>query len=175
LRFVVLHSLQAVVDLVRHRGVSVKAELKGPRFDLDALVHLSPSGRSLLVIIWHLLADPDTRFHDLGADHYDHHVSGGLPGSHGIPPFRRTRTSRGLARVADKVFEIVRDSVRPNKLDRSGLASARELKAFTASANRPDVSGADARHARSSGEAPSHHMLLSRGTPIHQRSGTGMD
>jgi hypothetical protein len=42
--------------------------------------------------------------------------------------------------VADKVFEIVRDSVRPNKLDRSGLASARELKAFTASANRPDVS-----------------------------------
>ena len=23
-------------------------------------------GRSLLVIIWHLLADPDTRFHDLG-------------------------------------------------------------------------------------------------------------
>jgi hypothetical protein len=27
-------------------------------------------GRSLLVIIWHLLADPNTRFHDLGADHY---------------------------------------------------------------------------------------------------------
>jgi transposase len=26
-------------------------------------------GRSLLVIIWHLLADPDTRFHDLGANH----------------------------------------------------------------------------------------------------------
>ncbi|MEV5898353.1 hypothetical protein [Nonomuraea fuscirosea] len=26
--------------------------------------------RSLLVIIWHLLADPTTRFHDLGADHY---------------------------------------------------------------------------------------------------------
>ena len=65
--------------------------------------------------------------------------------------------------MADKVFEIVRDSVRPNKLDRSGLASARELKAFTASANRPDVSGADARHARSSGNAPSHHMLLPEG------------
>jgi hypothetical protein len=32
-------------------------------------------GRSLLVIIWHLLADPDTRFHDLGADHYDRHVN----------------------------------------------------------------------------------------------------
>ncbi|MFL6051912.1 MAG: IS110 family transposase [Actinoallomurus sp.] len=27
-------------------------------------------GRSLLVIIWHLLSDPDVRFHDLGADYY---------------------------------------------------------------------------------------------------------
>lgn len=27
-------------------------------------------GRSMLVIIWHLLADPDARFHDLGADHF---------------------------------------------------------------------------------------------------------
>jgi len=32
-------------------------------------------GRSLLVIIWHLLADPDTRFHELGADHYDRHTN----------------------------------------------------------------------------------------------------
>ena len=32
-------------------------------------------GRSLLVIIWHLLADPDTHFHELGADHYDRHVN----------------------------------------------------------------------------------------------------
>ena len=24
----------------------------------------------MLVVIWHLLAQPDTRFHDLGADHY---------------------------------------------------------------------------------------------------------
>ena len=29
----------------------------------------------MLVIIWHLLADPDTRFHELGADHYDRHVN----------------------------------------------------------------------------------------------------
>ena len=28
-------------------------------------------GRSILTIIWHLLADPDARFEDLGADHYD--------------------------------------------------------------------------------------------------------
>jgi transposase len=32
-------------------------------------------GRSMLVSIWHLLADPDTRFHDLGADHYDRHLN----------------------------------------------------------------------------------------------------
>jgi transposase len=32
-------------------------------------------GRSILVIIWHLLADPATRFHELGADHYDRHVN----------------------------------------------------------------------------------------------------
>ena len=32
-------------------------------------------GRSILVIIWHLLANTDTRFHDLGSDHYDRHVN----------------------------------------------------------------------------------------------------
>lgn len=33
------------------------------------------TGRSILVITWHLLADPDARFEDLGPDHYDRHVS----------------------------------------------------------------------------------------------------
>ena len=28
-------------------------------------------GRSILVIVWHLLRDPDTRYHDLGSDYYD--------------------------------------------------------------------------------------------------------
>jgi transposase len=32
-------------------------------------------GRSILVIIWHLLADPDARFHDLGSGFYDTHVN----------------------------------------------------------------------------------------------------
>jgi transposase len=32
-------------------------------------------GRSILVIIWHLLSEPDTRFCDLGSDHYDRHVN----------------------------------------------------------------------------------------------------
>ena len=35
-------------------------------------------GRSMLVIIWHLLSDPDTPFHDLGADHYARTVSPAL-------------------------------------------------------------------------------------------------
>jgi transposase len=28
-------------------------------------------GRSILIIIWHLLSDPQTRFHDLGPGFYD--------------------------------------------------------------------------------------------------------
>jgi transposase len=34
-------------------------------------------GRSILVIIWHLLAEPDTRYHDLGPDYYDRHLNHG--------------------------------------------------------------------------------------------------
>ncbi len=32
-------------------------------------------GRSILVVIWHLLADPETRWADLGADHYERHLN----------------------------------------------------------------------------------------------------
>jgi transposase len=32
-------------------------------------------GRSILVIVWHLLSDPDAEFHDLGADFYDTRIS----------------------------------------------------------------------------------------------------
>jgi transposase len=32
-------------------------------------------GRSILVIVWHLLQDPDARFHDLGADHFSRHTN----------------------------------------------------------------------------------------------------
>lgn len=31
-------------------------------------------GRSMLVVIWHLLSDPNSRFVDLGADYYDRHI-----------------------------------------------------------------------------------------------------
>jgi hypothetical protein len=39
-------------------------------------------GRSILVIIWHLLSDPDARYTDLGSDHY----------AQRIDPERRKRT-----------------------------------------------------------------------------------
>lgn len=39
-------------------------------------------GRSLLVVIWHLLADPDARYTDLGSDFYQSRIS----------PDRRRRT-----------------------------------------------------------------------------------
>jgi len=32
-------------------------------------------GRSILTIVWHLLSDPDARFHDLGPGFYDKRVS----------------------------------------------------------------------------------------------------
>jgi transposase len=32
-------------------------------------------GRSILVIMWHLLSDPETRFHDLGPDYFTHHTN----------------------------------------------------------------------------------------------------
>ena len=32
-------------------------------------------GRSILIIIWHLLSDPDSHFHDLGPDFYDKRVT----------------------------------------------------------------------------------------------------
>jgi transposase len=31
-------------------------------------------GRSILVIVWQLLSDPDARFHDLGPGFYDTHI-----------------------------------------------------------------------------------------------------
>jgi hypothetical protein len=59
-----------------------------------------------------------------------------------------------------KVYEVVRDSVKPTPLDRSGLATRDEISAFTGSANRPDVSGPDARHARMGGGPPQRQMSL---------------
>jgi transposase len=41
------------------------------RGKLKALVAVA---RSILVVVWHLLADPNTRFHDLGPDYYTNRV-----------------------------------------------------------------------------------------------------
>ena len=62
-----------------------------------------------------------------------------------------------------KVFEIIRDSIRPDTIVGLGWATETEKSAFTASANRPDVSGTDARHARISGAPPTHQMSLAEG------------
>jgi hypothetical protein len=57
-----------------------------------------------------------------------------------------------------KVFEIIRDAVKPIALDKSGLATKDEISAFTCSANRPDVGGLAVRHARIDGGLPKRTM-----------------
>jgi hypothetical protein len=57
-----------------------------------------------------------------------------------------------------KVFEIVNNNV--TGLRKRGWITSEEIRAFTASANRPDISGADARHARMSGDPPKRTMTL---------------
>ena len=219
------------------RVVSMKAELNGHEFDLDALVDLFPSGPIRVVResgVHYLLADEiDNR--PQGVQYYapkvletvnglarvansayqpvelsgyyfegeQRHVvvkpdgvvirmRAGTPrvavtNSDGVvpalpPPLGPQRAAvatthpevtEALAIMSQpaalgwielyKVFEIVRDSVTPNTLDKVGLASAHDLSAFGASANRPDVSGAEARHARMSGGLPKHHMSLPEG------------
>jgi transposase len=32
-------------------------------------------GNLILTIVWHLLSDPDARFHDLGADYFDTRIN----------------------------------------------------------------------------------------------------
>ena len=44
------------------------------RGKLKALVAIA---RSILVIVWHLLADPTARFHDLGADYHARRIDTG--------------------------------------------------------------------------------------------------
>ena len=51
-------------------------------------------GRSILVIVWHLLSDPDTRFPDLGADHFTTHVNPDTQETQPHPPTRSPRLQR---------------------------------------------------------------------------------
>jgi len=57
-----------------------------------------------------------------------------------------------------KVHEIVRHNIRPATATSLGWATAGDVSAFTASANRPDVSGQRARHARVTGVPPRRSM-----------------
>ena len=72
-------------------------------------------GRSILVIVWHLLADPDTRFHDLGPDHFDRRVTtdaNSRPSATGSPSNqppdiqlnKRSRLRRELSRARSPPF-----------------------------------------------------------------------
>jgi hypothetical protein len=57
-----------------------------------------------------------------------------------------------------KVYEIIRDAVKPIALDKSGLATKDEISAFTGSANWPEIGGLGARHARMGGGLPERTM-----------------
>jgi hypothetical protein len=65
-----------------------------------------------------------------------------------------------------KVHEIIRDSIRPTKLTDVGWTDKITDSAFTGSANRADVSGDEARHARSSGPTPKHTMTIRQGRSL---------
>jgi transposase len=56
-------------DLVAERTRMLN-RLRWHLHDLDPELALVAIARSILVIVWHLLADPTARFHDLGADYY---------------------------------------------------------------------------------------------------------
>jgi transposase len=43
--------------------------------DMPQRVRHTSVGRSILVIVWHLLSDPEARFHDLGSGFYDTRIS----------------------------------------------------------------------------------------------------
>ena len=61
-----------------------------------------------------------------------------------------------------KVFEIVRDAVRPAPLARTGWVTKDDLHTFHGSANLPSVSGEQARHARMAG-TPQRSMTIDEG------------
>ncbi|MDO3129671.1 hypothetical protein P5V43_21425 [Mycobacteroides abscessus subsp. bolletii] len=62
-----------------------------------------------------------------------------------------------------KIHEIIRNAIKPDTLIGLGWSDKTTDSAFTASANRKDVSGDTARHARNSGASPTHTMTLPEG------------
>ena len=58
------------------------------RGKLKALVAVA---RSILVIVWHLLADPTSRYHDLGADYHTRRIDNERRNPQPRPPARSPR------------------------------------------------------------------------------------
>jgi hypothetical protein len=58
-----------------------------------------------------------------------------------------------------KVYELIRRAIKRDTIVIRGWATDTEESAFTASANRPDVSGEDARHAVPQGAKPPQHTM----------------
>ena len=57
---------------IREPGSAVRIVVNAATAAENALVAI---GRSVLVIVWHLLSDPQARYHDLGADIYGNRLS----------------------------------------------------------------------------------------------------
>jgi hypothetical protein len=62
-----------------------------------------------------------------------------------------------------KVHEIIRDAIKPNKIYKLKWVTKSDDRAFTGSADRPDVSGREARHARMPGLPPRRTMSIAEG------------
>ncbi len=63
-----------------------------------------------------------------------------------------------------KVHEIIGDAISPTKITQLGSNTNARDSAFRVSANNPDISGADARHARpTAGDQPKHEMTIAEG------------
>jgi len=108
---------------------------------------------------------------------------GGVTGGEGTALLGRANSDKALAEAlrilgsgpADwvrlyKVFEVLREDAgdETQLCKRTGVTRA-EMKAFTASANRPDVSGDDARHGHLPGGPPRRTMTLAEGRALVQR------
>jgi hypothetical protein len=68
-----------------------------------------------------------------------------------------------------KVYEIIRDDVGRSAIIANGWATSGEVNVFTESANRPEVSGDGARHARLPGQPSGRSMNLGEGAELVKR------
>ena len=65
-----------------------------------------------------------------------------------------------------KLFEIIREAVKPDTIATLGWTTAADLDSFKESANRKDVSGDGARHARRSGQPQHRRMPIEEARPF---------